>query len=179
MNKPSTPYFRGARAALAFGPYLSVIFLSLVMQLPLLQDIGSILILALPVTTAIFLRRSFRASGYRYSFSELWVEGITMYLFACAICGLVTMIYLKLIDPGILMRLSQDLIDQLRQAGTPEHLQMARMLSNAAKEGVLINATSFVVSMFWLTMAIGSLTSMIMAALVRIGRPGRDLSGVR
>ena len=151
----------------------------MVLQLSWLQHLGTLMILALPVATAFALRRSFVASGFRRSFPELWVEGITMYLFGCAICAFVTMSYLKFVDPGILMRMTMDVISQLKQVGTPEYLEMARMLDNAVREGVVLNPSTFVISMFWMTMAIGSLTSMVIAAIVRIGKPHRNLTGAR
>ena len=81
------------------------------------------------------------------------------------------MVYLKWIDPGVLMRMTMQSIEQLQTIGTPEYKEMARVLRNAVNEGFVLRPTSFVMSMFWITMTIGCLSSMLLSPIVRLRRP--------
>lgn len=171
MNKTDSPYYRGAKAGRMFGLYLSSIFLSMAMSsyFPLLSLVTIVLIVCIPLYIYRSLRNSYLAGGY--SMVELWVQGIATFLFATAICGLVTIVYMKWIAPGFLVEQVRETIAVCHQAGTPEQLELARVLNNMIEQGVVPSPSTFVISMFWLTMAGGCFLSLIMASIARIGKP--------
>lgn len=173
MKQSKSPYFRGASAGRFFGIYLSLIFLSMALSshFPLLSLASLGLLICIPLVIYRSLRRSFVASDGEATFSELWVEGIATFLFATAICGLVTIIYMKWIEPGFLLNQVRDCIQMCQVAGTPEHKELARILTNMIKQGVVPSPSTFVISMFWLTMAGGSFLSLIVAMIARISKP--------
>lgn len=137
---------------------------------PLLSLVTLALIIGIPVAVYRSLRRSYVASMGNATLSELWVEGIATFLFGAAICGLVTIIYMKWIAPGFLISQVQDTIDACRAAGTPEHLECARILNNMITQGVVPSPSTFVISMFWLTMAGGCILSLLTALAARIAK---------
>ncbi|MCM1412943.1 MAG: DUF4199 domain-containing protein [Bacteroides sp.] len=155
-----------------FGLYLSLIFLSIALadKLPILSLLGPIMVLMLPVVLYRSLRRTHVANGYGCGFFELWVQGIATFLFASAICGLVTMVYMKWVAPGFLVAQVEQAIESCKAGGTHQELEMARIMGNMIRQGVVPSPSNFVISMFWLTMALGSVLSLVMAALSRIGK---------
>lgn len=172
MKEEKSPYYKGARAGRWFGAYLSVIFLAMALSghMAILSLVTLVLIACIPVVEYRALRRSYVASRGRASISELWVEGIAMFLFGSAICGLVTIVYMKWIAPGFLLDQVRDTIDACKAAGTPEHLECARILNNMITQGVVPSPSTFVISMFWLTMAGGCVLSLITALAARIAK---------
>lgn len=181
MNKQDSPYYRGAKAGRMFGLYLSLIFLSMALSsyFPLLSLLTIALMVCIPLYIYRLLRNSYLAGGCSYSLVELWVQGIATFLFATAICGLVTIVYMKWIAPGFLLEQVRETIEVCRQAGTPEQLELARVLNNMIQQGVVPSPSTFVISMFWLTMAGGCFLSLIMAYIARIGKPrSRGVSNV-
>lgn len=175
MKENKSPYYRGAKAGRFFGLYLSAIFLAMALssKLPLLSAATLVLTLCIPVAVYRPLRRSYIESKGEASFSELWVQGIAMFLFGSAICGLVTLVYMKWIAPGFLVRQVLDAIESCNAIGTPEYMECARILKNMISQGVVPSPSTFVISMFWLTMAGGCILSLIMALIARLSKPDR------
>lgn len=176
MKERKSPYYRGAKAGQIFGLYLSAIFLSMALSehLALLSLVTLGLIAFIPLMVYRPLRKSYIESAGTASVSELWVQGIAMFLFATAICGLVTLVYMKWIAPGFLINQVESAIEACRASGTAEHLEMARILSNMIKQGVVPSPSTFVISMFWLTMAGGCILSLIAAIAARLARIPAD-----
>ena len=172
MKEYKSPYLKGARSGRGFGLYLSGIFLAMALsgKLPLLSPVALAMIVCIPVAVYRALRRSYVESGGHASVSELWVQGIAMFLFGTAICGLVTIVYMKWIDPGFLVSRVIETIEACKAAGTPEHLECARILNNMITQGVVPSPSTFVISMFWLTMAGGSILSLPVALAARIAK---------
>lgn len=172
MKERKSPYYRGARDGQTFGLYLSLIFLSMALSshLALLSLVTLGLIAFIPLRVYRPLRRTYIETDGKASICELWVQGIAMFLFSSAICGLVTLIYMKWIAPGFLVNQVMAAIEACRASGTAEHLEIARILNNMITQGVVPSPSTFVISMFWLTMAGGCILSLIVAIAARIAK---------
>lgn len=176
MKQSKSPYYRGASAGRFFGIYLSLIFLCMALSshLPLLSLVTMGLIVCIPIIIYRSLRLSYIDSDGEATLSELWLQGIATFLFATTICGLVTIVYMKWIEPGFLVNQVKDYITTCQSIGSPEHKELARILKNMIEQGVVPSPSTFVISMFWLTMASGCLISLIIALIARINKPQKQ-----
>ena len=75
------------------------------------------------------------------------------------------MIYLKFIEPNFLVDLFQMCIDTYASIPGNEAAQVTEMLQNMVKHGAVPTATSFTMSMFWLTAFSGSMLSLFLALI--------------
>lgn len=175
MKKTDSPYYRGAVAGIFFGIYLSAIFLSMALssRYPILSCFTIGLIVFIPLYIYKSLRRTYVKYESLPTFPELWMQGIATFVFACSICGLVTMVYMTWVAPGFLVEQVRQYIELCEQTGTPEQLEMARILNNMIRQGVVPSPSTFVISMFWVTVAGGCFISLVMAVFARFPRMSR------
>lgn len=169
MNTSPSPYRRGAEAGRKFGFYLSLIFLLMVLSETFaLASIGCLaLIISLPVILYRSIKRSYIARNYQSNTAELWVEGIMTFLFASIICGLVTMVYLRWIDPDFIVDRIEACIAILRENDVSANRQTIDALTKMVSNGIVPSASQFAIAMFWLTMSGGCILSLIIAAITR------------
>ena len=98
-------------------------------------------------------------------------------LFGSVICGMVTMVYFKFIEPDFLTNVFQMCIDVYASMPGQEAAQMTEILRNVVKAGEVPTATSFTMSMFWFTAFSGSVLSLILSLIAKaVGtrKYGRD-----
>lgn len=173
MKHSDSPYSRGARSGWISGLLTSLMLVCVIYspQLPVLSLFCLMLAAALPLAVFRMLRSSYISSGHKCSMSELWVEGIMIFFFGSLICATVTMAFLRWVEPGFILGQATACIDICNASPTPEHQDIARLLQAMIDRGTLPGATDFTIAMFWLTMATGSLLSMILAILARIHLP--------
>lgn len=180
MDSQQSPYRRGAYAGAFFGLYLCAIFLAMVAssRMSMASFLFFILLIGVPIFIYNALRRGYMARGGRASVSELWVEGIMIFLFGSAICGFVTFVYLKWIEPEFMYEQVTSIISSLKALKSNPQLiagqdaaridSMLEVFDNMVRRGMVPTASEFVTSMFWFTTATGCLLSLPLAALARI-----------
>ena len=172
---PPSPYRRGAAQGLFFGIYLSILFLASVYSVsyPLMGLVGMLLVLGVPFYIYRCLRATFVADGGLTPFSSLWMQGIMVFLCGALIQGVVAVIYLKWVDPTFIITQLRTVISFYDGMPSPEAKEMAKVLSNMIEANLVPSAASMVVEMIFLSVFSGSLLSLLMSALARIGRVKR------
>jgi len=168
-NVSHNVYALGARQGLWAGAYFTATFL--------LQTVGSgsvfamllgnLMVLAVPFVLFGLLRRHFRDTDCRASFSEVWMHGIMIFLCGSLILALATFVYLKFIDPGFIYRETARLVEAYRSLDSEMAAGMAGTLSDALHTHSLPSAIQCAISFMWLGGFSGSMLSLIEAALIK------------
>lgn len=171
LKKQDSPYYLGAKAGIPVGIYMSAMFLLMVLmtRIPLISYLLLCMILCMPVVIYATMRTTVVSFRGNTTFSSLWMQGIMTFLFGSVVCGLFTMIYLKFVEPRFIIGMVQSCIDSCRAMPGPEYSELAGTLENMIRTGVVPSASSFTISMFWFSMASGSLLSMVLAAVAQNG----------
>lgn len=172
---PPSPYRRGATQGMLFGIYLSILFLASVYSVsyPLMGLIGMLLIVGVPFYIFRCLRATFVADGGLTPFSSLWMQGIMVFMCGSLIQGAVAVVYLKWIDPAFIITQLRSVISFYEGLPSPEAKEMAKVLSNMIETNLVPSAASMVMEIIFLSVFSGSLLSLVMSALARIGRVKR------
>lgn len=180
MESQTSPYRRGAHTGAFFGLYLCAIFMAMVASahLVLASFVFFVLMAGVPVFIYFALRRGYVSRSGRASVSELWVEGIMIFIFGSAICGFVTFIYLKWIEPTFMYDQVTSIISSLQALRNNPQLMagqdvgqidsMIDVFSNMVTHGMVPKASEFVMSMFWFTTATGCILSLPLAFFARL-----------
>lgn len=179
LKKQDSPYYLGARAGLPVGLYMSAMFLLMVLmtRIPLMSYLLMCMMLCMPVLIYATMRTTVVRLRGNTTFSSLWMQGIMTFLFGSVVCGLLTMIYLKFIEPRFIIGMVQSCIDSCRALPGKEYAELAGTLDNMIRAGVVPTAASFTISMFWFAMSSGSLLSLIVAGIAQnSGRKYRNKS---
>ena len=82
----------------------------------------------------------------RVVWSSLWMQGIMSILCGSMICGFVTMLYFKFVEPTFLLDLVQMCVDTYASIPGKESAQMAEMLQELINTGMVPTATSFTIT---------------------------------
>lgn len=169
MKKQDSPYYLGARAGMPVGLYMSAMFLLMIVmsRVPVVSYLLLCMMLCMPVVIYATMRATVVSSKGETSYSSLWMQGIMTFLFGSVVCGLVTMVYLKFVEPRFIIGMVQTCVDNCRAMPGAEYSELADTLENMIRKGVVPTASSFTVSMFWFSMSSGSLLSAIVAAIAR------------
>lgn len=172
---PPSPYRRGATQGMLFGIYLSILFLASVYSVsyPLMGLIGMLLIVGVPFYIFRCLRATFVVDGGLTPFSSLWMQGIMMFMCGSLIQGAVAVVYLKWIDPAFIITQLRSVISFYEGLPSPEAKEMAKVLSNMIEANLVPSAASMVMEIIFLSVFSGSLLSLVMSSLARIGRVKR------
>ena len=167
LERAESPYYQGAVAGVPIGLYFVAMFLLFVLmtKLAFASAVLMLMIVCLPVAVYATMRTTVGRTRGKVAWSSLWMQGIMSFLFGSVICGLVTMIYLKFIEPNFLVDLFQMCIDTYASIPGNEAAQVTEMLQNMVKHGAVPTATSFTMSMFWLTAFSGSMLSLFLALI--------------
>lgn len=167
MERTETPYYQGAKAGIPIGIYLVAMFLLFVLmtKVALASVVLMLMILCLPIAVYSTMRMTITRTRGQVTWSSLWMQGIMSFLFGSVICGLVTMVYLKFVEPTFLSDIVQRCIDTYASIPGKEAAEVTEMLRNVVEMGMVPTASSFTTSMFWLTAFSGSVLSLFLAII--------------
>lgn len=169
-----SPYRLGAEQGRYFGLYLSVWFLTMVLSLkvPILGLLNLVLSLGVPVMIYVWLYRRHIIRSGKASFSELWMQGIMVFLCGAVILSLLCVVYLRWIDPQWMTRFVEGAIVSYSKfyemTGSSSAKEVAEVLTRMLETRSVPSASTMAVALFWMTTATGCLTSMIVAGLVKL-----------
>ncbi len=165
MEKIESPYYQGARAGLPVGLYLVAMFLLFVLmtKVAIASWVLMLLMVCFPICIYSTMRITVSHTRGRVTWSSLWMQGIVSILCGSVLCGFATMVYLKFVEPDILVDMVQRCIDTYASLPGKEAAQMTEMLRSVIKMGLIPTATSFTMSMFWFTAFLGSVLSLVLA----------------
>lgn len=168
-SERKSPYRRGADDGFFFGIYLSAMFFASVYSLdaPLLGVISFLMVLAVPFIIYRFLRRTYVEEYGTTLLSALWMQGIMIFLCGALICGAVSLIYLKWINPSFIVDQMRTVIDIYSGSGWESGEEMADMMQRIIDNNLVPTSISIVMEMIWLSVFSGSLLSLLMSLLVR------------
>ena len=167
LERAESPYHLGAKAGLPVGLYFVAMFFLFVLmsKLALASFVLMLMILCMPIMLYSTMRITVSKTQGRVAWSSLWMQGIMSILCGSMICGFVTMLYFKFVEPTFLLDLVQMCVDTYASIPGKESAQMAEMLQELINTGMVPTATSFTMSMFWLTAFSGSMLSLFLALI--------------
>lgn len=173
MTQYISPYKLGAKYGFPMGLLMIATFFSTIFQLryPMLSFAWLILIIAIPCFAFATLRRTYcRREGFS-TFSELWMQGIVTFLGGAIISSVVALAYFRYINPDLIYNMLVTVEQSYRALHRPDATLIADDLRALIDNNAIPGASSIVMAMFWLMVACGSLTSMLLSLLARIKKP--------
>lgn len=164
-----SPYKLGAHRGITLGLALSTMFFASVFSyhVPLLGAVTLFIFAAVPFWLYRKLRATYVSEAYSTTLSSLWMQGIVIFTCGSLICALLSTIYMRLIDPGFVMRTLHTLIDMYRELPDPNSAQVADMLQRMIDAHAVPSAVSISMEIVWLGIFSGSILSLLMALLAR------------
>lgn len=159
-------YRRGAESGVVMGLFLSVLFLAMANSLDVawLGLLAMAMVLSVPFLTYFLLRRSFVADMGLSKFSELWMEGILVFAGGTVIMAVVSLAYMRWVEPSFIMTQVTRVADIYREAG---ETGIADMVDTAVARHALPTPAEVAVEFVWLGIFSGSMLSMLMTLLVK------------
>lgn len=165
----SSPYRRGAVYGVPFGLYLTALFfaISYTFDIPLLGPVSFLLMLGVPFMIYGFLRRSFVEDHGTTIYSSLWMEGIAIFFFGGMLATLVSVVYMRWIEPDFINSRIDAMIELYRQAEFSRSREAIDILTRAREQNLIPKPIDIAIDMLWFIVFTGSLLSMLMALLAR------------
>lgn len=162
---------QAATGGLWFGLYLSVLFLMFVGgdSSMILSLLALVMLFCAPVMVLRMLRALYLGDQERYDFFRLWSMSVLIFAFASLICAFVTFVWIQFVQPGFLYDKVQEAVNVYRTVPELQTSEMVSVMQRAIDNGELPTPIQFVVQMGWSTVMIGSLISMPMAYIARLG----------
>lgn len=169
MNEQRSIYSYGANDGLKMGIYLSVMFLLQCIGVNnyMLMTFGTLMMLCIPVVAYIILRKGYRESAGRSTFSAIWLHGILIFLCGSLILALVIYVYLRYVNPTFMSAMLNSLIDVYGDMDSPQASQLTEMLMTIKKQNLLPSPIQYAFTMIWTCGFFGSILSMVLALIVR------------
>lgn len=169
MNDSRNIYTSGANDGLKMGIYLSAMFVLQCIGASnlTLMAFGTIMMLCIPVVAYILLRKGYRDSGGRSTFSAVWLHGILIFLCGSLIMAMVIYIYLRYIDPAFLRNTLSGLIEAYGSIEDEGARQLTDILTTIQDQNLLPSPIQYAFTMIWTCGFFGSILSMILALIVR------------
>lgn len=170
-TKPKSIYRYGAEYGLYMGLLLTVISLCFVFSLYRMEmsiAINPLLLIVPAVLWLMMVRFYIKEPLYRIN-SALWMFGICIFFFGSLICGGVTLAYLYFVEPTFFSKYFTMIADFMSNGPlASQYDSQVELLRQAVERNELPTSVDFVILMMWTTVFMGSVTSMIMAPLVRL-----------
>ncbi len=175
QNTNKSPYKYGADLGLWMGLYLMLIsacFL-LSMRLTGLAMFAFPLMIGVPVVLYFMLRRIYKESPINRTLSALWMSGIMTFICGSLICGILTAGWLLIFQPNFFYEYVAGAIRLLQEgSGASQYATQIGLMQEMIDKKLLPTPMEFVVSMIWTTAFLGSLTSLVVAWMVRLTAGG-------
>lgn len=162
-------YRRGADNGLAMGLLFILLFAGFVLTeyVSVFSVVALALMASVPFAAFLFLRRSYKKSGYTLEFSALWVEGIVTFTCAGALLAIVVYVTLKWVDPDYMVRqvdAAIEVYENIDDGRAREVLGMLEMIkeNNAYPTPRFLSLQLVLTSCFT-----GSILSMLLGILIK------------
>lgn len=169
MSEPQKSIFqRGASTGFYFGLYLSALFFAMAysMSVPGLSFLALVMMAVVPVIIYKCIRRMYVEESGHSLFSGLWTYGIIIFLCGSLISAVVSVVFLKWIQPDFIAEQIQMSIDILRASEMAQGEETAKMLEMMRDGGLIPSAAEMSIRMISFNVFSGSILSMIVSALV-------------
>lgn len=165
----SSPYRRGAVYGLPFGLYLTALFfaISYTFDFPILSPIVFVLMLGVPFIIYGFLRRSFVEDKGTTIYSSLWMEGIAIFFFGGLLATLVSVVYMRWIEPSFIESRIDAIIELYNHTDYSRSEEIVDIITRAKEQNLIPKPIDISIDMLWFIVFSGSMLSMLMALLAR------------
>lgn len=172
--EPAKSVYRlGAEDGLVIGPLMTAVavLVAATAYIPWLGLPSLALIVAVPAVAYVMLWRGFKESGFKASFSALWLQGICAFFFGGLIMGALVFIALRWVWPGFIADQMRLLADILASSTDSDAVDMATGLRKSMEHGNLPAPIDIVLELIYVAVFTGSLLSMFLSLLIRARRP--------
>ncbi|MDE6287961.1 MAG: DUF4199 domain-containing protein [Muribaculaceae bacterium] len=166
-------YRLGAENGLVMGPLMTAVavLVAATAYLPWLGLPSLALILAVPAVTYVMLWHGYKESGYKASFSALWLQGICASFFGGLIMGALVFIALRWVWPGFIADQMRLLAEILSSSTDSDTVSMATAVNKSLEQGNLPAPIDIVLELIYVAVFTGSLLSMLLSLIIRSRRP--------
>lgn len=163
-------YRRGADNGLLLGLYFCIMFAFVVAgeRVEAVGIVSTLMMFGVPFLVYRFLRKTFVEQRGLTMFSALWTQGIIAFAGAGLVLSLAVYIYIRFLDPGIVLRQVEKLIEIYSEANTPRAGEMLTVLQNMRDMHLYPSAREIIIQLELLSVFSGSILSMLMALLARM-----------
>ena len=170
-NQSANPVQLAASYGLWFGLYLSGLFMMFVGSdsSTLMSLVALAMILLCPVVVLRMLRSAYLRNPAATDFVRLWSIGVMIFFFGSLICALVTVVWSQFLHPGFLYEKAQEAVDIYRTVPELAGSDVVNALQSAIDKGELPTPIEFATQMGWTTVMLGSVVSLPMAFVARLG----------
>lgn len=172
VDEQKSIFRRGADTGLYFGLYLSVLYMCMTHSVssPMLNLLALIMMVGVPVIIYKCLRRMYVEEEGESIFSTLWMYGILIFFFGSLISATVLIVYLRWLNPGVIVEQLQTSIEILNTSGLPVGKEIATQLTQMIEQKALPSAVEIGIRTISSSVFTGMLLSMIVAAIVKARR---------
>ncbi|MDE6642772.1 MAG: DUF4199 domain-containing protein [Muribaculaceae bacterium] len=166
-------YRRGADNGLLLGLYFCIMFGFSIAgeRVQAVGFVSTLMMLGVPFLVYRFLRKTYVEQHGLTQFSALWTQGIIAFAGGGLILAFVVFIYIRFIDPQIIVRQLDSLINVYTEADNQRADDMITVLTNMRDMHLYPSARDIVVQLELLSIFSGSILSMLMSLLVRMKAP--------
>ncbi len=159
-----------------YGPVLGLIFCVAffaaiyALRYPAMSLVALVAAMAVPVATWIMMRRTWIKSLCTMPFATLWTQGIMAFACGGMILALATYVYFKWVEPDLLINVLENQVERWKVLATEESLANARALTMMIEGGAVPHPSEISIQLVCLAVFTGSMLSMLVAFVVRLGR---------
>lgn len=158
-----------ASAGFPMGVYLSVISVCMMASLhwDVLSTVALLMICTVPCILWRILSPLARDAGENVKAGSLWLAGIYAFLFGSLILGLITAVYMILVEPKFVSLYIQKYLDTVKALPNPEMFsEQTQILQQMIDRKLLPGTMDFVSTLIWATGFFGSILSGIVALIM-------------
>lgn len=162
-------YKQGAEDGLIFGALLTATSLLMIYsgRSSVLSLLALVMLIVLPVVLFMRLRRCHSMVDAGATISALWTLGVVISVCGSLICGAVTYVWLRYIEPNFIYDSAMSAIEIYSTMPQISQSEMVEQLRTAVNEGLLPSEIKLVVNMMMFTTLLGSVSSLVMAAIIK------------
>lgn len=168
-DKPKSAYRRGADDGVYLGVVLTALYFSTAysFMISALGLLSLLLLVAVPALIFVLLRRAYISESGATAFSALWMHGIMAFLCGAAISSTIAVVHMQWLEPDLLLKQMQTLIDTYNSTDWPQAKEIAHTLQLAIDNHMLPTPINMAIDMLWLIVFTGSMLSMVISYIVK------------
>lgn len=170
-SKPQSIYHNGATDGLIMGLYFSVIFILQALTLgrpSLLGLVGTAMLLGIPVLAYMQLRRGYRQHPANRQFATVWMHGITIFVCAGLILGVVQYAYTRFLVPNFIPDMMHNVAEAYKSMPGAKYQHFGSVLQNMIDQKLVPSSISLAFSMIWTVSFAGSLLSLLLTIIIKL-----------
>lgn len=158
---------RGAEQGLLMGVWLSVTYVvaASTLWVNALSLLAFAMMSAVPLIVYFMLRRTYVKDLGCTLFSELWMQGIMVFIGGSIIMASVSYIYMKWLVPDYIHQLLEQCVNVLLSAGKAD---TAAAVQQVIDQGGMLTPADIAIEFVWVGIFTGSMLSMVVAWVVRL-----------